>query len=154
MFEVHKIQRIFQRELPLYNVVGLQLIGIAVSLIQKKKYLSVQITRAFKLIFGRDPVILFMSIENPGDRLACSILVRRGSCALFRPRTSYVILYPREIYPPQCSVLVPPYWFKLLIANLSSTGGKLCLMVRQRRAHFSQLFIYRAHIKISVDIIR
>lgn len=53
-------------------------------------------------------MILFMPMENPGDRLAMS--ARRGARALFhRARaggsgildTKYGILYPREVYPPR-----------------------------------------------------
>lgn len=66
--------------------------------------------RAFKFIFSRDPVILFTSMENPGDRLACSMSGSGGVPVLFSALvqrrsgildTSYVILYPREVYPPQ-----------------------------------------------------
>lgn len=37
------------------------------------------LTRALKLTYGRDPVILFMPMENPGDRLAHSMSARRGT---------------------------------------------------------------------------
>jgi len=45
-----------------------------------------RIDRARFWIDLRDPVILFMPMEKPRDRLACSMPARRGSRALFHPR--------------------------------------------------------------------
>lgn len=56
---------------------------------------------AFRLTYGHDPVILFMPMENPGDRLA---RIRRqfegGIRALFRPRA----LFWHSAYEPRYTV--------------------------------------------------
>lgn len=158
-WKVHKYERMFCREISLHRTECLPISSWSVSLFINSKHekkASVSIDHAllnwpsatipwfFLYRWRTQGIVSRVSCRPGGIPALFSALVQCSG--ILDTRATLYCTHGRYIHP-KCSALVPPYWFKLLIVNLSpSRSESYVIAATTMRIFFGCLFMHSAQL--------